>query len=182
MKMPVEKGAAEGGTELLAADEFFELCRPELRRLAAYVRGSDRSETLRPTVLMHEAYLRFRRSDEKLTKSEALRRFVRLMQEVFLDGVRRRNAQKRGGGEKPLPIDKVACGDDSEVELEVMMAGAVSQVAEASSRQAQVVVLKFFWGLTMEEVAEELGISVQEANADWRLAKLALRRILGKER
>jgi RNA polymerase sigma factor (TIGR02999 family) len=131
--------------------------------------------TLQPTALVHELYLQLPDMQQFDWKSRAQFYSVaaRMMRNILVDHARRRNAAKRGGGEKPVTLPDIG----KAVNLDVLMVNdALDRFAVEHARQAQVVELRFFGGLTAEETAEVLrqqGVecSLRTVERDWRLAR-----------
>ena len=148
----------------------------ELRRMAgAMFRQERQDHTLQPTALVHELYLQLPDMQQFDWKSRAQFYSVaaRMMRNILVDHARRRNAAKRGGGEKPVTLPDIG----KAVNLDVLMVNdALDRFAVEHARQAQVVELRFFGGLTAEETAEGLrqqGVegSLRTGERDWRLAR-----------
>jgi RNA polymerase sigma factor (TIGR02999 family) len=169
------------GGDPRALDQLLPLVYDELRRVAAaYLRNERDSHTLQPTALAHEAYLRL--IDQRHVSWENRAHFLGLaaqaMRRILTDHARRRRAIKRGGGAVHVSID------DHEV---AGVAGAVAvddldraleDLARLDARQARVVELRYFSGLTIEETAEVIGVSPATAKRDWTLARAWLYREL----
>jgi len=148
----------------------------ELRRLAgALFRQEPEGHTLQPTALVHELYLQLPRMQSFDWKSRAQFFSVaaRMMRNILVDNARRRRAAKRGGGEKVDTLPEI--GTPFNLDL-LMVNDALDRFATEYSRQAQVVELRFFGGLTTDETAEALrhqGIecSLRTVERDWRFAR-----------
>ena len=167
--------------ETSALDRLLPIVYGEMRRLAAsYLRSERSSHTLQPTALAHEAYLRLvgLRDFPWQNRAHFMGMAARAMRSILVDHARRRKAQKRGGGVAAVPLDTSA----------VLAAGppvafddldrALLDLARLSERQAQVVELRFFGGLTIEETAEVLEISPVTVKRDWTFARAWLYREL----
>ena len=158
----------------------------ELRRLAgSYLRGERPDHTLQPTALVHEAYLRLReqRQIDWGNRAQFLAMAAKLMRRILLDHAKAHRAAKRGG---PEPT-KVALDDALGVfERQEIPAFALNEVLEnleaVDPRQAQVVELRFFGGLTNTEIGEVLRISPATVKREWNVAKLWLERELSAAR
>jgi RNA polymerase sigma factor (TIGR02999 family) len=154
----------------------------ELRRLAgSYLRGERPDHTLQPTALVHEAYLRLReqRKVDWGNRPQFLAMAAKLMRRILLDHAKAHRAAKRGGPE----ATKVALDDALGVfERQEIPAFALNEVLENleafDPRQAQVVELRFFGGLTNTEIGEVLRISPATVKREWNVAKLWLEREL----
>jgi len=157
-----------------ALGELMPLVYDELRRVARQRLARERSgHTLQPTALVHEVYLRLERSARVRWESRAhfFGSVARLMRQILVDHARRRNAGKRGDGATLLAIDE-ALGMPSRQELDLLaLEEALSSLAAMDPRQAQVVELRFFGGLTIPEVATFLNVGTATVERDWRTAK-----------
>ena len=172
-------GLAKGDEKAL--DRLLPVVYRELKRLAAgYLRSERAEHTLQPTALAHEAYLRLvgRERIEWQNRAHFLGVAARAMREILVDHARRRKALKRGGGQALTLYDEalpVAGGrpiafDDLDQ--------ALVDLSRLSERQAKVVELRYFGGLTIEETGEVLGISPVTVKRDWATARAWLYREL----
>src|SRR5262245_42246785 len=153
----------------------------ELRRLAdGYMRRERPDHTLQPTALIHEAYIRLvdQKQPEWQSRSHFFRFASHLMRQVLVDHARARHARKRGGDKQRVPLEEAdALGDGEPVKL-MALDEVLTRLASFDERKAQIIELKFFGGMTDDEVAEALGISVRTLGRDLRLAKAWLGQIL----
>lgn len=165
--------------DVQARDELMPLVYAELRRrAAAHLRRERPGHTLRPTDLLHEAYLRlcaqnagFKNRDHFFAVA------TRLMRRILVDHARARSAAKRGKELRvTLAEDAVAASPPANL-LEID--AALDELAALDEREAHVVELRFFGGLTMEEIARVLGVSVATAKSDWAHARAWLFARLG---
>lgn len=156
----------------------------ELRAIAhRYMRDERPDHTLQPTAVVHEAYMRL--VDESQVQWQGRTHFraicAKVMRRVLIDYARARKRAKRGGGEKPVVLDTVLVplelGDVDAVELH----DALERLAALDARQARVVELRYFGGLSVDEVAETLGVSKRTVEAEWTHAKAWLRAELDRE-
>jgi RNA polymerase sigma factor (TIGR02999 family) len=145
----------------------------ELRRLASSVGRSDPSETLNPTALVNEAYLKLAGSLEIEPASQLhfKRIAARAMRQVLVEAARRRTALKRGGGQPLVTFDEAVAGASRSSEEVLALDSALQGLAEMNPRQAQLVEFRFFGGLEVSEVAEALQVSESTAERDWRAAR-----------
>lgn len=154
----------------------------ELRGLAAgYLRGERREHTLQPTALVHEAYLRLldQRQVEWKDRAQVLGFGARLMRQVLVNHAIARTRQKRGGLDSiRITLDEALdFYDRRELDL-AAIDEALRALQALDERQAQIVELRFFGGLTIEEIGEALAISPATVKRDWTIAKVWLRREL----
>lgn len=167
--------AREGSHE--AADELYEAIGQELRRVAeAQMRHERASHTLQATALMNEAYIRLAGSAmlDFADRNHFLRTMAQVMRRLLVDHARARDRLKRGGKhgrDVNTVIDEIVAG--STVDL-VSLDEAMEQLARLSPRQAELVELRFFGGLTAQEAADLLGISKRTADLDWKMARAFL--------
>ena len=169
-----------GRGDVQALDELTPIVYGELRRIAAaYLHRERRDHTLQPTALVNEAYVRLVR-DAHLQATNRTHFFVlaaKLMREILVDHARRHRAGKRGSGNKLTLCENDAVGAAPEVDL-IALDKALDKLARLDERQGRIVELRFFGGLTEDEIAEALGLSRITVAREWRLAKAVLRREL----
>ncbi len=167
-----------------ALEKLSPLVYEELHRLAhRYMRGERAGHTLQTTALVNEAYLRL--IDWKNVRWQNRAHFfgvsAQLMRRILVDFARARDYQKRGAGMHALTLnDAIDATNEKGVDL-VALDEALSALAELDPRQSQVVELRFFGGLTNEEAAEVLKVSVATVRRDWSLARAWLHRELRSE-
>jgi len=151
----------------------------ELRRAARARLANERAgHSLQPTDLVHEAFMRLEGYGRIAWKDRAhfFAVAARVMRRVLIDRARRRGAVKRGGPDRTVTLCEPRAPARS-VDVDVFALGqALARLAERDPRQCEVVELRYFGGLSQEEIAEVLGISVPTVKRDWRVAKLWLRR------
>jgi RNA polymerase sigma factor (TIGR02999 family) len=169
-----------------ALAELTPLVYEELHRLAHRYMGGERTgHTLQTTALVNEAYVRL--IDWKNVRWQNRAHFfgvsAQLMRRILVDFARARDYQKRGAGLRAVTLnDAIDVGNEKGVDL-VALDEALSGLSTLDPRQSQVVELRFFGGLTNEEAAEVLKVSVATVRRDWSLARAWLHRELsGKER
>jgi RNA polymerase sigma-70 factor (ECF subfamily) len=173
-ELTVILGRARAGDER-ARGEVVSLVYDELRRVASRLMSRERTDhTLSPTAVVHEAVIRL--LGEKVFDRAADRSFLfasaaRAMREVLIDHARRRNADRRGRGWRRVPLDHVVDYFEEQGLDVVAIHEALDRLAEMNERQAQVMTLRYFGGLTVAEVATALGVSVVTVERDWRLAR-----------
>ncbi len=148
---------------------------------ADQLNGEWREHTLQTTALVHEAYLRLARQHavEWLDRPRILGAAAEFMRRILVDHARRRNALKRPPPGLKVAWRDVACSDTDEQDFDlVALDDALRRLEQISPRQAQTVVLRFFGGLSIEEVAQHLQTSVATINRDWKVARAWLYREL----
>jgi RNA polymerase sigma-70 factor, ECF subfamily len=163
-----------------ALDRLLPLVYDELRVLAkSQLRGERPAHTLGATALVHEAYLRLSERNQ-LTPADRRHFFsiaAQAMRRVLIDYARRRNRKKRGEGVDPEPLDDRMEFLTKEAADELLaMDEALARLAHANERAARVVEQRFFAGLTLEETADVLGVSLKTVQRDWILARAWLRK------
>ena len=180
----------EGVTQLLkrwsdgdraALDQLMPLVYDELRRLAGgYLRRERPDHTLQPTALVNEAYMQM--VDQREARWQNRAQFIgvaaQMMRRILVDHARAHRAEKRGGQHFTVSLAEAdRFGEQPDVEL-LRIHEALERLALIDPKQARVVELKFFGGLTIEETAEATGFSHTTVENDWRMARAWLRREL----
>ncbi|MFN8575080.1 MAG: ECF-type sigma factor [Gemmatimonadaceae bacterium] len=163
-----------------AAERLIRLVYAELHDLAvAYMRREKGDHTLQPTALVNEAYLRLVGPSQPEWKDRAhfFGIAARAMRRVLVDHARRRSAVKREGGERITLDEAVASADERSIDL-LALDDALAKLAALEERQAQIVELRFFGGLDVDQVAQVLGISPATVKRDWAFARAFLQREL----
>lgn len=172
-------GVARGDANAL--ERLLPVVYQEMRRLAAsYLRNERSGHTLQPTALAHEAYLRLVGQQQAgwQGRHHFLGVAARAMRSILVDHARRRKAQKRGGGQTPVSLDATMIVDGSLPVAFDDLDRALEDLARLSERQARVVELRYFGGLTIEETGQVLGISPVTVKRDWAVARAWLYREL----
>jgi len=170
--------------ETTSADRLWELVYPELRRRARNLFRGERSDhTLSPTGVVNEAFLRIatQKPVEWKDRSHFYAVASGVMRHVLIDHARARSAGKRGGGAIREVLDEnvfPALTDDDEGFRAA--AEALEGLAETNDRAALVVSLRVFGGLTVEEAADEIGVSPRTIKTDWNVARVRLRALLSE--
>lgn len=165
-----------------ALDELIPLVYDELRRLAArYMRRENQGHTLQTSALINEAYLRL--IDQKNVQLQNRAQFfgfaAQLMRRILVDHARSRSRIKRGGGVQMVSLAEQAVMANDVAEV-IALDDALKNLAEMDPRKAQIVEMKFFGGLTNEEVAEVLKVTSRTVEREWRKAKAWLHRAISK--
>ena len=179
-------------TELLAAwshgdreagERLMPLVHDELKRIARrHLQHERRDHTLQPTALVNEAFLRLVGQEVRWqNRAHFFGLSAELMRRILVDYARARATDKRGGGWVRITLEEAADVPGPEVDL-VAIDDALLGLAILDPRQARVVELRFFGGLTIEETAEVLGLSPATIKREWSLAKAWLRRELAKRK
>lgn len=169
------EGIAPG--DLSAWERLLPLVYRRLREIAGqHFRHEHRELTLQPTALVHEAYLKLSDLEEMAwaDRTHFLAVASSLMRRILVDHARARNAAKRGGDWHRTTLSG-AEGLGSDVEL-LDLDDALTELARINERQARIVTLRFFGGLTAPETAAALSVSLTTVEADWRVARAWLRR------
>ncbi|MGI8897582.1 MAG: sigma-70 family RNA polymerase sigma factor [Pyrinomonadaceae bacterium] len=170
-----------GGGDESALDRLMPLVYDELRRLAHRYMSRERpGHTLQTTALVNEAYLRLVNSREVQWQNRAHFFAVSalLMRRILVDFARDKQYLKRGGGALRVSLDEAASFTECREADFVALDEALTALAEVDRRKGQVVEMRFFGGLSIEEVAEVLKVSKETVMRDWRLAKVWLLREL----
>lgn len=154
--------------------ELIPLVYDELRRLAAgYMRRERTDHTLQPTALVHEAFLKLveQRSIDWKSRAHFFGIAAQMMRRILIDHARGHLREKRGAGQRAVPInDALAFAPEQSLEL-IRLDESLQRLAKLDVRQARIVELRFFGGLTVEQTAESLAISEKTVKRDWSMAK-----------
>ena len=171
-----------GRGDSASAEELAGLVYDDLRaRARGYLRRERPGHTLEPTALVHEAFLRLVGDEQKAWKGRThfFAAAAIAMRRILVDYARERGAEKRGGGLHRVTLDDAhAFGAGPDVDA-IALHDALAKLEALNERHARVVELRFFAGLTSEEVAEVLGLSRATVDNDWRFAKRWLKNELG---
>ena len=157
-----------------ALDQLIPRIYSELRKLAlSYLRRERADHSLQPTALVHEAFLKL--VDQHAVQWQNRAHFfgiaAQAMRRILVDHARAHAAEKRGSGERPVAIDDNLPGGAG-VDINVIaLDEALCRLAALDLQQSRIVELRYFGGLTVEEIADVLGISPETAKRDWRMAK-----------
>ncbi|MCA9284305.1 MAG: sigma-70 family RNA polymerase sigma factor [Phycisphaerales bacterium] len=167
-----------------AAEELLPLVYEQLRALAQrHMRGERRQHTLQATALVHEVYLRLVGDREPAWESQA--HFFRVaadaMRRYLIDHARRRDAAKRGGGKKPLPLSVVDLAVENDADQVLALEEAMQSLEREDAAAFDVVRLRFFAGLSVEETAHVLGCSERTVMREWSFARVRLYQLLGEQ-
>lgn len=176
------KRSRDGDRE--AMSELVPLVYHELRRIAAsYLRSQRPGHTLQPTALLNEAYIRLAGAEVQQWngRTHFFATAAAIMRNILVDHARERQAEKRGGGVTPLPLE-LARNHAAETPAHlVALDEALRALAAFDERKARVLELRYFGGLSVEETAEVLGISVATVGREARFAAAWLKREIDGE-
>jgi RNA polymerase sigma factor (TIGR02999 family) len=167
-----------------SANDLFPVIYGELRHVARRYLGRERrNHTLQPTALVHEAWLRLR-NDRGINwegRTQGLALGAQAMRRLLIDHGRHQKREKRGGGAQPVQLDDlIQAAETGAVPVEDLLTleAALTRLEAVDARAAQIVVLRFFSGMSNPEVAEHLGLSLRTVESDWAHARAWLKREL----
>jgi RNA polymerase sigma factor (TIGR02999 family) len=168
-----------------AGEALFTAIYEELRALAhRFMLQENPGHTLDTTALVHEAYLRLSAGagDSLESRAHFLRVAATAMRRVLVDHARRRRAKKRGGDRTRMILDEDTPSPLDHLDVDVIaLDDALARLAELDPRMAQIVELRFFSGLTVEDTARVLGVCRRTVATDWRFARVWLAREIGAD-
>jgi len=162
-----------------ALDQLMPVVYEELHKLAhSYLRRERSDHTLQPTALINEAYLRLVKQD--FPEWQSRRHFygvaAQLMRQILVEYARARAADKRGGGGQKFSLDEALTFCDEKAAELVALDDALVALAKFDERKVRIIELRYFGGLSLEETAAELGVSIATIGHETRLARAWLRR------
>lgn len=165
---------AAGPNDALAANELLSLVYEQLRRLAAAKMASEPpGQTLQATALVHEAWLRLT-GDERRRWNDRTHFFAsaaEAMRRILVDNARRKRAARHGGGQRRVELPEVASADAENDDRVLAVDEAFEKFAALDPQKAELVKMRYFVGMTLEEAAEALGISERTAKRYWAFAR-----------
>lgn len=163
-----------------AADDLLPLVYAELHRIAeAYMRRERADHTLQATALINEAYLRLVGEEiDWKDRGHFIGLAAHVMRRVLVDYARQHNAERRAGGLQRVEMEDNLAISPERLDEVLFLDTAMEKLKEKSSRQAQVVELKYFGGLSVEQIAATLGVAPRSVKRDWSLARMFLYREL----
>jgi RNA polymerase sigma factor (TIGR02999 family) len=177
---------AWGRGDRSALDQLMPLVEDELRRLARRQMAHERvGHTLQATALVNEAYLRLIEVNQVQWRNRAhfFAMASRMMRRLLVDAARAHRYQKRGGGAEKVSLDEALVVSSEPRHELIALDDALNALAAIDLRKSQVVEMRFFAGLSVEETAEALRVSADTVMRDWRLARVwLLRELSGKPR
>jgi RNA polymerase sigma factor (TIGR02999 family) len=171
----VRHGDADARTKLAA------IVYPELKKVAIdRMRRERPNHTLQPTALVHEAFLRLMTSDQITwqNRNHFFAISAELMRQILVDYARRRRAAKRGGGAEVLELKEWQAQIEERPDLVIEVDRLLTRLSSFDKRQAQIVEMRYFSGLTEDEIAATLGISERTVKRDWNMARAWMRKEL----
>ena len=174
---------AWGDGDQTALEQLIPLVHAELRRIAARYMARERAgHTLQPTALVNEVYLKLVDVERVRWQNRAhfLAVAARLMRRILVDVARSRRYRKRGGEVEHVAFDESAAIDIGRGHDMLALDDALDELARVDARQCQIVVMRFFAGLTVEEIATVIDVSPATVMRDWKLAKSWLLRELDR--
>lgn len=168
-----------------AANELLTLVYNELRKVAAARMAMEApGQTLQATALVHEAWLRLN-NDEKRKWNDRAHFFAtaaETMRRILVDQARRKQAQRHGGGQQRVEMPEIAISTGAQDEDQVLAVNeALEKLAAQDKQKAELVKLRYFVGMTIEEAAEALGVSAPTAKRHWAYARAWLAAEMGKQ-
>lgn len=165
-----------------ASDQLLPLVYEELRKLAsARLAAEQPGQTLQPTALVHEAYLRLLGSGDPVDwngRGHFFAAAAEAMRRILVENARRKQRAKHGGGRRPVSIDRIDVADQAMDEDLLALDVALEQLDSEMPEVAQVVKLRYFSGLTVEQAGQAMGISTRTAHRHWAYAKARLFQLL----
>lgn len=165
---------AAGRGDKGALSDLFPLIYAELRKIAAArMAGESPGHTLQPTALVHEAWLRLTKGEDQTWQNRAhfFGAAAEAMRRILVEHARRKAALKHGGGQQRLNIEDLDPAQATPDEKILLIDEALEELERINSERARVVVLKFFAGMTNNEVAETLHISRSTVDRHWECAR-----------
>ena len=168
---------AAGAGDAQAAEKLLPLVYEELRRLAAARMAKETpGQTLQPTALVHEAWLRLIQGQEQrfANRGHFFAAAAEAMRRILVESARHKSRLKRGGGQIKLDIDDLDLAAATPNDKVLLIDDALERLRTDDPEKARIVVMKFFGGLTNQEVAENLGVTERTVERQWAYAKALL--------
>lgn len=171
----------ESEKERIRSDRWVSELYDDLHRLASgYLRDEPATVSLSPTVMIHELFLRLPKTEE-LSRSHFFALASTTMRRVLVDQARSRRRQKRGGNYVRRELNDWELVSITDSDQVLAVDEALKDLGNLDQRQAKIVEMKFFGGMTVEEIAEQLSMSKRTIESDWTMAKAWLRRWFAEE-
>jgi RNA polymerase sigma factor (TIGR02999 family) len=167
-----------------ASEELLPLVYDELRRLAAARMASESAgQTLQATALVHEAWLKLVNGSARTWENRAhfFRAAAQAMRRILVDRAREKASFKRGAGAEKIPLEGLELAQASQDEKVLLVDEALERLEAEDPESARIVTLKFFGGLTNQEVARTLGVTERTVERQWAYAKACLFGMIQKE-
>lgn len=167
-----------------ASSELLPLVYGELRAIAKQRINQERAgHTLQATALVHEAYIRLIGSQNVSWQNRAhfFGACANAMRQILVDHARKRGAKKRLGGKAAVTLEHAEVADETNVDLILAVNDGLEKLRAEDEAAAKIVELRFFGGLTMEEIAQALNVSERTVHREWNFAKARLFQLLGGE-
>ncbi len=168
----------------LALEELMPLVYNELRMIARrHMSGQNSGHTFQTTELIHEAYLKLAKNDKHdwQNRSHFFGVAAQAMRHILVDYARSKSREKRGGWQQKVTLDEALKVENQKSVDIIALDEALKKLSELEDRKSKVVELKYFGGMTFEEIAKVLDISRKTAQRDWRFARMWLLREMSKE-
>src|SRR5579872_2100984 len=173
----IERGDAN------AVEQLLPLVYEELRKLAAQKLTREKpGQTLQATALVHEAYLRLvdvEQAQNWNSRGHFFAAAAEAMRRILIENARRKQRRRHGGDRQRIDLDELNVCDDSQSDELLALDAALGRLADQDATIAEVVKLRYFTGLTIDETAQTLGLSVRTANRHWAYAKAWLFQQIG---
>src|SRR6059058_1125049 len=167
-----------------ALEKLFPLVQPELHRLAHHYMSRERAgHTLQTTAVLNEAYLRLVDNIKPVWQGRThfIAAAAQMMRHIMVDHARKHQSLKRGGGALKVTLDEAALVTETRSQELLDLDDALERLAPQDARKGQIVELRYFGGLTVEETAEFLKLSLRTVEREWTAAKAWLYRELSEE-
>ncbi len=165
-----------------AAGRLLPLVYDELRKLAAQKLAQEKpGQTLQPTALVHEAYLRLVGDQRFSGRGHFFAAAAEAMRRILVDQARRKQADKRGGQGRRVPLDAADVGFTSPADELLDIDDALTRLAAEDPQAARLIQLRYFAGLSIEDAAEAIGVSRSTAYEHWSYARVRLKTLLDRE-
>jgi len=168
-----------------ASEKLFPLVYDELRRMAqSRMRHESPNQTLQPTALVHEAYLRLvdvANPQEWNSKGHFFAAAATAMRRILIENARRKKTLRRGGEYRRVDVEKIDISDTDDPVFLIALDRCLEKLESEKPEIAQLVNLRFFGGLTLEQSADAMGVSLRTVNRHWSYAKAWLYRELSEE-
>lgn len=159
-----------------ALEQLVEVVYPDLKRLAHFQLAGERpGHTLNTTAIVHEAFVRLSGTGGAYTdRAHFLRAAATVTRHVLIDHARKRNAEKRGAGAEALPLNEERYGTDDDMHAVLAMDAAIRDIGKIDPALERVIECRYFAGLTVQETAEALGMSVRSIERAWQKGRAYL--------